>query len=54
MNIETEWVLCPDCGEPIIERDGLRVDVAVFGTYGRGQVDMDVEHECDPRVTPAP
>lgn len=43
----TEWVHCPDCGQPIIERDGLRVDVFVYGEYGKNQIDTDVEHECE-------
>jgi hypothetical protein len=49
MEIQTEWVYCPDCGYPIIERDGVRVDVVVSGTYGKVQIDTDVEHECNER-----
>jgi hypothetical protein len=47
--IETEWVHCPDCGEPVIERDGVLADAVVYGTYGKGQIDTDVEHECNDR-----
>jgi uncharacterized Zn finger protein (UPF0148 family) len=47
MRIETEWVHCPDCGYPIIERDGVRVDAVPHGVTG--QTDTDVEHECRER-----
>ncbi len=45
-----EWEPCRECGAPVIERDGFLVDAIVYGRHAAGQIDADVEHECNERA----